>query len=64
MTPHNTEGIINGGRLCNVFRHLDRESVYAVTKIIAPLRDRPGDLLLNIIIFRAYLNSGTVLFPR
>jgi hypothetical protein len=54
--PWTNDQIIPSGRMCNVFRHLDRESVYVVAKIIKPLRDKPHDLLFNLIIFRCYLN--------
>eukprot|EP00750_Incisomonas_marina_P027679 INCI6222.2.p2 GENE.INCI6222.2~~INCI6222.2.p2 ORF type:complete len:251 (-),score=36.44 INCI6222.2:2265-3017(-) len=62
------------GRFCNVFRFLDRESLYVITRIILPLCDSAAadtnavgkieesrcsaKILFNIVLFRAYVNSG------
>ena len=54
--PWTADPTIAGGRFCNVFRYLDRESVWAVAHIITPLLSRPADLVFNILIFRTYLN--------
>jgi hypothetical protein len=44
-----------------VFRYLDRESVYLRSRILTPLLASPANLIFNVIIFRAYLNSGTAM---
>eukprot|EP01062_Namystynia_karyoxenos_P035145 TRINITY_DN25776_c0_g1_i1.p1 TRINITY_DN25776_c0_g1~~TRINITY_DN25776_c0_g1_i1.p1 ORF type:complete len:462 (+),score=159.21 TRINITY_DN25776_c0_g1_i1:79-1464(+) len=46
------------GRLCNVFRFLDRQSVYLVDRVIIPLANDPADLIFNIIVFRAFINRA------
>ena len=44
------------GRLCNNYRFLDRETTWVIAHVVEPLRDRPADLLFNLVIFRCYLN--------
>ena len=55
-TPWTTDPLISQGRMCNVFRALDKETVYCARAVIEPLWKRPADLLFNLIIFRAYIN--------
>lgn len=54
--PWTTDPIISKGRMCNVFRFLDRESAWLAAHILEPLRNRPADLIFNVLIFRCYLN--------
>ena len=54
--PWTSDPTIARGRFCNVYRFLDRESVWMCAHIITPLRSRPADMLFNILIFRTYLN--------
>jgi hypothetical protein len=56
--PWSSDEALLHGRFCNVFRFLDRESVYVRSQVIQPLQDDAGNLLFNVILFRAYLNSG------
>ncbi len=46
-TPWTHDPTISNSKFTNVFRFLDRESVWLVAHIINPLRDRPADLLFN-----------------
>ena len=54
--PWTADTIIANGRMCNVFRFLDRESAWVAAHVLEPLRDRPADLIFNVLIFRCYLN--------
>lgn len=94
--PWSVDKALQIGRFCNVFRFLDRESLFVMNEIIIPLRGSgsnrdhfaalqavaaapaaaqdpdekqepmvdpvvgadPEKLLFNIILFRAYVNSG------
>lgn len=55
-SPWTEDATISRGRMCNVHRYLDRESVWAIANLVEPLRHRPADLLFNIIMFRCYFN--------
>ena len=54
--PWTLDMTITSGRMCNVHRFLDRESVWSIANIVEPLRHKPADLLFNIIMFRCYFN--------
>jgi hypothetical protein len=54
--PWTSDPIISKGRMCNVFRFLDRESAWLAANVLEPLRNRPADLIFNVLIFRCYLN--------
>ena len=56
QTPWTRDPVIANGRMCNNFRYMDRESVWLVSNVIEPLRNRPADLLFNVLLFRTYLN--------
>ena len=54
--PWTDDPIIAHGRVANNFRYLDRETVWLIANVIEPLKDRPADLIFNIVLFRTYLN--------
>ena len=55
-SPWTEDATIRMGRMCNVHRYCDRESVWSIANLVEPLRHRPADLLFNIIMFRCYFN--------
>jgi hypothetical protein len=59
--PYTSDPHLTQGRMCNVFRFLDRQSVWCLAHILEPLRHRPADLLLNVLLFRCFLNRGSAL---
>jgi hypothetical protein len=57
--PWTSDPTLAVGRFANIFRFLDRESVWLCAHIIEPLRHRPADLLFNSTIsLRLILTSS------
>ena len=57
--PWTSDQTLAVGRFANIFRFLDRESVWLCAHIIEPLRHRPADLLFNSTIsLRLILTSS------
>jgi hypothetical protein len=54
--PWTNDPTLAHGRMCNNYRFLDRESAWSIAHIVEPLRNRPADLIFNVILFRCYLN--------
>ena len=55
--------ILRTGKLSNVHRYLDRETVYVLSSIIQPMLAEEytkGDLLFNLLMFRVFINRGDI----